>query len=100
MRFMNEAVDEVRKREHREHRARGDEALARSRYVWLYAQEQLPPKHREQYKAHVGGPQELIDMAVAIGHWNTFSQLLQSLAVPLEEGTPSWPPDGKRPAPV
>lgn len=46
MRFMNEAVDEVRKREHR---ARGDETLARSRYLWLYAQERLPPKHQERF---------------------------------------------------
>jgi transposase len=49
MSFMNEAVDEVRKREHREHRARGDETLARSRYLWLYAQERLPPKHQERF---------------------------------------------------
>ena len=49
MSFMNEAVDEARKREHREHRARGDETLARSRYLWPYAQERLPPKHQERF---------------------------------------------------
>lgn len=49
MSYMNEAVDEVRKREHREHRARGDETLARSRYLWLYAQERLPPKHQQRF---------------------------------------------------
>ena len=48
MSYMNEAVDEVRKREHR---ARGDETLARSRYLWLYAQERLPPKHQERFAA-------------------------------------------------
>jgi alkylhydroperoxidase family enzyme len=52
-----------------------------------------------QCAAHIGGPAELIEMVVAIGHWNSFSQLLQSLSVPLAEGTPGWPPDGKRPAP-
>ena len=41
MSYMNEAVDDVRKREHREYRARGDETLARSRYLWLYAQERF-----------------------------------------------------------
>ncbi|MEX1073547.1 MAG: ISL3 family transposase [Burkholderiales bacterium] len=51
MSFMNEAVDEVRKREHREYRARGDETLARSRYLWLYAQERLPQKHQERFAA-------------------------------------------------
>ncbi len=45
MSYMNEAVDDVRTREHREYRARGDETLARSRYLWLCAQERLPPKH-------------------------------------------------------
>jgi len=49
MSYMNEAVDEVRKRAHREHRARGDETLARSRYLWLYAQERLPHKHQERF---------------------------------------------------
>jgi len=49
MRYMNEAVDQVRKREHREYRTRGDETLARSRYLWLYAQERLPHKHQERF---------------------------------------------------
>lgn len=48
--YMNEAVDDVRKREHREYRARGDETLARSRYLWLYAQEKLPQKHQERFE--------------------------------------------------
>ena len=51
MSYMNEAVDQVRKREHREYRARGDETLARSRYLWLYAQERLPHKHQERFAA-------------------------------------------------
>lgn len=49
MSFMNKVVDEVRKREHREYRARGDDTLARSRYLWLYAQEHLPQKHQERF---------------------------------------------------
>ena len=49
MSYMNEAVDDVRTREHREYRARGDETLARSRHLWLYAQERLPPKHQERF---------------------------------------------------
>jgi transposase len=51
MSFMNEAVDDVRKREHREYRIRGDETLARSRYLWLYAQERPPQKHQERFES-------------------------------------------------
>src|SRR6266571_5892563 len=46
----NKAVDEMRKREHREYRAQGDETLARSRYLWLYAQERMPHKHHERFE--------------------------------------------------
>jgi hypothetical protein len=42
-------------------------------------------------------PAVLVEMVVAIGNWTMFSQLLQSLRVPLEEGAVPWPPDGKVP---
>jgi alkylhydroperoxidase family enzyme len=42
-------------------------------------------------------PAVLIEMVVAIGNWTLFSQLLQSLRVPLEPGVMPWPPDGKAP---
>lgn len=45
----------------------------------------------------VGGPAELVEMVVAIGHWTMFSQLLRSLEVPLEDGAVGWPPDGAHP---
>jgi len=48
--------------------------------------------------AHVGGPEQLIEMVVAIGNWSMFSQLLRSLEVPLEDGVAGWPPDGVAPA--
>ena len=38
-----------------------------------------------------------IEMVVAIGNWNTFSQLLRSLEIPLETGVECWPPDGMVP---
>ena len=50
MRYMNKAVDDVRKKEHRDYWARGDETLARSRYLWLYAQEKLPQKHQDRFE--------------------------------------------------
>jgi alkylhydroperoxidase family enzyme len=46
---------------------------------------------------HVGGREALIELVTAIGWWRMISSLLQSLQVPLEDGTPSWPPDGRRP---
>lgn len=48
-------------------------------------------------EAHVGGPEALIELVVAIGNWRLFSSLLRSLEVPLEDGTEPWPPDGARP---
>ena len=47
--------------------------------------------------AHVGGPAELVEMVVAIGHWTMYSQLLRSLEIPLEDGVGAWPPDGVAP---
>jgi alkylhydroperoxidase family enzyme len=42
-------------------------------------------------------PAVLVELVVAIGNWTMFSQLLQSLRVPLEPGAASWPPDGVAP---
>jgi alkylhydroperoxidase family enzyme len=47
---------------------------------------------------HVGGPEQLLELVAAIGNWRMFSTLLRSLAVPLEDGTDPWPPDGLAPA--
>ena len=46
---------------------------------------------------HLREPAVLVEMVVAIGNWTMFSQLLQSLRVPLEEGAMPWPPDGQAP---
>ena len=50
-----------------------------------------------QCVAHVGNQPVLMEMVVAIGNWNTFSQLLRSLEIPLEPGVAPWPPDGAVP---
>jgi alkylhydroperoxidase family enzyme len=49
---------------------------------------------------HLKEPAVLIEMVVAIANWIMFSQLLQSLRVPLEAGAAPWPPDGKGPTPA
>ena len=48
-------------------------------------------------RAHVGGEPELMEMVLAIGNWRTFSEVLQSLKIPLEDGVVAWPPDGRVP---
>lgn len=42
-------------------------------------------------------PAALIVVVASIGNWLMFSQLLRSLHIPLEDGAPSWPPDGRPP---
>lgn len=49
MGHMGKAVDTVRKQEHRARRAMGDETLTGTKYLWLYAEEHLPKKHRERF---------------------------------------------------
>lgn len=49
MKKMLEAVDQVRKREHRELMHQGDNTLARSKYLWLYSRENMPDKLVERF---------------------------------------------------
>ena len=49
MKHMGDAVDTVRKREHRELRAEGVETLTGSKYMWLYGEENLPDKYKRQF---------------------------------------------------
>lgn len=48
-RMLSEAVDKVRKAEHRVLAQSGDERLAGSKYVWLYGWENLPAVHQERF---------------------------------------------------
>jgi hypothetical protein len=49
LQHMNQAVDQVRRREHRLLRAQGDETLTGSKYVWLYGEENVPDRHWERF---------------------------------------------------
>ena len=49
MKHMLEAVDAVRKAEHRALQAGGDETLKGTKYLWLYSQENLPEYHEERF---------------------------------------------------
>jgi transposase len=48
-RMLSEAVDQVRKAEHRVLMEVGDDRLAGSKYLWLYGWENLPPVHQERF---------------------------------------------------
>ena len=50
MSHMGAAVDQVRRREHKALREMGDDRLVHSRYLWLYAEENLPARHRERFE--------------------------------------------------
>ena len=44
--------------------------------------------------AHRPGETERIELVLAISNWRLFSEMFQSLRIPLEEGVDHWPPDG------
>ena len=56
MTHMGKAVDTVRKREHRTLRASGDETLTGSKYLWLYAEENLPVTQRPRLNGLLARP--------------------------------------------
>jgi len=51
MKHMTEAVDAVRKWEHRQLQSEGDESLKKTKYLWLYSEENLPEESREKFAA-------------------------------------------------
>jgi transposase len=51
MKHMGDAVDTVRKAEHRALRADGLDLLTGSKYLWLYNKENLPDRHRQRFAA-------------------------------------------------
>jgi transposase len=49
MKHVNEAVDKVRKQEHKALMAQGDETLKGAKYLWLFRPENLPAKHQPTF---------------------------------------------------
>jgi len=52
MKHMLEAVDAVRKAEHRRLQAEGDDTLKRTKYLWLFSEENIPEEQAEWF-AHL-----------------------------------------------
>ena len=51
MGYVGKAVDTVRKQEHRDLMASGDETLKGSKYLWLYSWENVPDRRRNEFNA-------------------------------------------------
>ena len=49
VKYMNEAVNEVRKEEHRRLQAQGDDLLKSTRQLWLYGMENVPAQHAQRF---------------------------------------------------
>jgi len=49
VKYMNEAVNEVRKSEHRRLQAQGDDILKGTRQLWLYGMENVPAQHARRF---------------------------------------------------
>ncbi len=49
MGYVGKAVDTVRKQEHRDLMASGDEALKGSEHLWLYSRENVPARRRDEF---------------------------------------------------
>jgi transposase len=49
MQHIGKAVDTVRKQEHRQLRAEGDDTLKRTKYLWLYSWENVPKESRARF---------------------------------------------------
>jgi transposase len=50
MTHANDAVDDVRKKEQRHLRAQGASVLSGTKHLWLYAEENVPVRHRERFR--------------------------------------------------
>ena len=51
-----------------------------------------------QLEDYLGDVKQVLEVVIAICNWRTFSQLLMSIDIPLEDDIESWPPDGLIPA--
>jgi alkylhydroperoxidase family enzyme len=57
----------------------------------------IQPETWDLCAQHLPSEAERVELVIAIGNWYMFSQILQSLNVPLEDGIEPWPPDGRAP---
>lgn len=58
----------------------------------------ISPETWELCQRHLGSEQACLELVTSIATWHAISLVLRCLQVPLEEDTPSWPPDGRSPS--
>jgi transposase len=72
MKYMSEAVDKVRRREHKELRKMGDSVLTKTKYLWLYAAENVPAERKQEF-------QRLRKLNLRVGKAWTIKEQLRTL---------------------
>ncbi len=71
--YLGKAVDQVRRQEHKELMAQGDETLKGSRQLWLYNPENFSPEQRSEF----GALKDLhLKVATGLGGQGTVHQIL------------------------
>lgn len=63
----------------------------------VFEQGEVLPASWERCSEALGDPLLALEVVVAIVHWRGLAVLFRSLAIPLEAGAASWPPDGRGP---
>lgn len=63
----------------------------------MLATGRLAPGTWARCREQVGGEKVCLELVASIATWRWISQVAQGLAIPLEEGVASWPPDGVGP---
>lgn len=72
MQHVTKAVDQVRRDEHWQLHRRGEKTLKKTRFLWLYSEENLPDKHRERLS-------DLIALNLKVGRAWAIKELLRHL---------------------
>lgn len=63
----------------------------------LTARQGVPDDLWQRLVSTLGGGTEALEAAAIAGAWTMVAYVLKAAAVPVEEGRPVWPPDGRRP---
>lgn len=72
MQLATKAVDSVRRDEHKQRKAEGDDLLTHTRYLWLSSQENLTPKQRELFD-------EVYNLQLQTGKAWAYKEMLRDL---------------------
>lgn len=63
----------------------------------VVAHGRISPSAWERCAARLDDAEQLVELVLAIAGWRMVATVVESLAVPLEDGVDAWPPDGRAP---